>query len=86
MLAEAVPEVFIKAVERDVMSSQPKLARLFNDEGDTFVSCCMHAGLLWALEALAWSSEHLAEASELLARLHTLDTGSRWTNRPLRSL
>lgn len=86
VLAEAAPEAFLEAVRADVNSANSQLARLFVDDGDSPFSSCRHAGLLWALEGLAWSADHLSEVTDLLARLHQLDKGGKWSNRPLNSL
>lgn len=87
VLAEAAPQAFLGAVRADVESSTPQLASLFDDDDEnTLFSACKHSGLLWALEGLAWSPDHLREVSYLLAKLHELDKGKKWANRPLKSL
>jgi hypothetical protein len=86
VLAEAVPDEFLQAVEDGLRGDDPLLLRLFaKDDGGPFTSS-PHTGLLWALETVAWSPEHLGYASRLLAKLARLDPGGRLANRPQNSL
>lgn len=86
LLAEAAPDVFLRAVAESVSGNEPPLAHLFQDqEGSLYVSS-PHTGLLWALECVAWSGRHLAFAAEILARLTELDPGGTLSNRPATSL
>lgn len=88
LLAEAAPEVFLRAVQKGTEEhSEPILRRLFLDSsGDAFTVSSPHPGLLWALESLAWSPEHAGLAIQLLARLAEIDPGGRLSNRPMKSL
>jgi hypothetical protein len=88
LLAEAAPDVFLRAVQEGVTErSEPLLAKMFIDqEGDGFSVSSPHTGLLWALESLAWSPEHASLSIKLLARLAEIDPGGRLSNRPLNSL
>lgn len=88
LIAEASPQVFLDAVERDLESASPQLPLLFQDAKDSswFVSSSPHTGLLWALETLCWSRDHVVEAAVLLARLALLDPGGRLSNRPVESI
>lgn len=83
-LAEASPDQFLSALESDLASARPQVLDLFEDEGDH--GSCLHAGLLWALEALYWNPVYLGRTARLLARLTRLDPGGRWGNRPRASL
>lgn len=88
VLAEASPSSFLRAVREDLDRANPELVKLLNEEeeGPVF-GRCNHAGLLWALEALAWSREHLVEVVEFLLALSDRDAlESRWSNRPKNSL
>ena len=84
-LAEASPCVFLDGVDAGLDNGG--LMAVFDPEGEsTPFGSPAHAGLLWALEALAWSPEHLGAAALALARLAQVDPGGRWSNRPDRSL
>ena len=54
LLAEAGPEAFLAAVERDLKRSGPALVKVFEQEGDLRLTSKPPTGLLWALEVLAW--------------------------------
>jgi hypothetical protein len=88
LLAEAAPDVFLRAVQEGTRErSEPTLAKMFLDaQGDAFSVNSPHTSLLWALEGLAWSAEHAPLAISLLARLAEIDPGGRLSNRPLGSL
>ena len=89
ILAEASPEAFLDAVEKDLgpeEHQESQLPKLFVAEGDPLFSEYTHAGLLWALEALAWEPSLLTRVSLVLARLAQVDSGGRWANRPINSL
>jgi hypothetical protein len=84
LLAEAAPDVFLTAVERDVIGRPEVLASLFEEEG--VFGGSRHTHLLCALETLAWSAEHLSRAAVALAGLAARDPGGRMANRPRESL
>lgn len=87
LLAEAVPDVFLDAVQNGLQGERPLLGLMFADnEGDFLTVSSPHTGLLWALESLAWSPEHFPLAVEQLARLAEVDPGGRLSNRPRASL
>ena len=87
LLAEAVPDVFLDAVQKGLEAEQPLLGLMFADNvGDSFTVSSPHTGLLWALENIAWSPEHFSLAVEQLARLAEVDPGGRLSNRPAASL
>jgi hypothetical protein len=89
LLAEAAPDVFLRAVQQGVTrQSEPVLASMFLDrkDMDALSVNSPHTGLLWALENVAWSDEHAALAIRLLAQLAEIDPGGRLSNRPLNSL
>jgi hypothetical protein len=87
LLAEAVPDVFLDAVQKGLEGDQPLLGLMFADNaGDSFTVSSPHTGLLWALENVAWSGEHFSLAVEQLARLAEVDPGGRLSNRPAASL
>lgn len=89
LLAEAVPDVFLDAVQKGLEGDQPLLGLMFADREDDSSSLSVsspHTGLLWALEGVAWSPEHFGLAVEQLARLAEVDPGGRLSNRPAASL
>ncbi|HEY7326646.1 MAG TPA: helix-turn-helix transcriptional regulator [Gemmataceae bacterium] len=87
LLAEAAPEPFLEAVERDLRRGDPALKKVFDAEGDAFFSSSPHTGLLWALESLAWEASYLPRVTFILARLSELDPpDAKLANRPLNSL
>lgn len=86
-LAEAAPDIFLVAVDRDLSGDRPVLAGLFADES-VFLVRSPHSNLLWALEALAWCPTYLSQAALALARLCRIDPHAESVNgsRPRRSL
>ncbi len=86
LLAEAAPDVFLKAVQRDTAGETPVLRKMFTDtleRGTPWNEASAHTGLLWALETVSWSSDYLPEALEVLVRLVEIDPGGRLANRPI---
>jgi len=87
LLAEAGPNVFLRAVKDDLQKSDPELGKLLHEEEDAMFGRCNHSGLLWALEGLAWPQEHVGEVIEFLLKLVERDTESKkWGNRPSGSI
>ena len=88
LLAEAAPDTFLEAAHHDLGTKEPALVKLFEQEGDPYISSSPHTGLLWALEALAWHPDYLSPASRILVHLAELDPKpqSPLASRPLRSL
>lgn len=86
LLAEAAPDVFLRAVAEAVSGSEPLLRKLFQDQEDTWHASSPHTGVLWALECVAWSSRHMGFAAEVLASLAEIDPGGKLSNRPAASL
>lgn len=88
LLAEASPEVFLKAVRRGSAGETPLIQRMFTDtleRGTPWNEASAHTGLLWALETVSWSSDYLPEVLEVLVRLSEIDPGGRLANRPINS-
>jgi hypothetical protein len=87
LLAEAAPEPFLEAVQRDLRGSEPILEKLLDAEDIAFFSSSPHTGLLWALESLAWDASYLPRVTIILARLSELDPPeAKLANRPINSL
>jgi len=84
ILAEAAPEEFLTAVERDVIGNAAVRDALFEEEG--MFGGSHHTHLLWSLETLAWSPDHLCRVAVILAGLVMYDPGGRLANRPHASL
>lgn len=87
LLAEAAPDVFLRAVQEATEGMSPVMSTMFMDQSSDVLSVSSaHTGLLWALEGVAWSSDHVGLAVQMLARLAELDPGGRLSNRPSASL
>lgn len=86
LLAEAAPDIFLRAVQKGVAGTDPVLQTMFIDQTDALSVNSPHTGLLWALETLAWSESHAALTVTVLARLAEIDPGGRLSNRPFASL
>jgi len=86
-LAEAAPDVFLKAVERSLARPDASVARLLTETSDSALfGRCWHTGLLWALEVLAWSPRFLPHVALILAKLAHIEIKGNWGNTPQRSL
>jgi hypothetical protein len=86
LLAEAAPDVFLRAAAEGASGSRPLLGALFQDKDDAWHVSSPHTGMLWALETVAWSQAHFGFAVETLAKLADIDPGGRLSNRPAASL
>lgn len=86
LLAEASPEAFLDALEKDLRRSEPRSLKLFESEGDPLFSSSPHVGLLWALEVLAWHQRYLTRTCLILALLEKDCGKAAGMNSPIRSL
>lgn len=86
LLAEAAPDEFMDAVERDLASSQPALAGLLTEDDSGVFGGNRHYYMMWALTSLAWHPAYLTRSVLALARLAELDPGGRMNPRPAGSL
>jgi transcriptional regulator with XRE-family HTH domain len=86
LLAEAAPDAFLGAVERDLPRKESAVLKLFEQEGEALFSSSPHTYLLWALEGLAWDREWLPQVSFILAQLDELAPPGQLANRPMKSL
>jgi hypothetical protein len=86
LLAEAAPEEFLDAVERDIATPHPALLGLFAGDDGGFFGSSRHHYLMSALTALVWHPAYLARTALLLARLAMLDPGGKTGPRPAASL
>ena len=86
LLAEAAPDVFLRAVEAGARDAEGPVLTLFQQDTGFLSSSSPHPSLLWALETLAWDPEHLPRAARLLAILTQLAPPVKILNRPFNSL
>jgi transcriptional regulator with XRE-family HTH domain len=86
LLAEASPGAFLTAIEDSLDRNDPPIRALFGTDEDGMFGTEHLSDLLWALESLAWSPELLPRVTLALARLDTIDSGGRYSNRPANSL
>ena len=86
LLAEASPEIFLGALERNLATPSSSLIQIFTDSENILTQSSPHTGLLWAFETLAWSPEYLSQSALSLASLARLDPGGKLSNHPLGSL
>lgn len=86
LLAEASPEQFLRAVEKDLSAASPAIVTGLDAQADEALRDGSRShDLLWALERLAWSRDYLLRVALILARLDTIGFG-RSGNNPFRSL
>jgi hypothetical protein len=83
LVAEAAPDVFLRAIETDLKRESPAVAELFRQAGEGVFGDHPHVQLMWALEALLWEREWVARSSLVLARLASLDPGGHLSPRPM---
>ena len=87
LLAEAAPKTFLTEVDASLSAEPSPIMGIFQEDGG-LVGGIHHSQLLWAMEMLAWDPFYLAIAAKTLAILAEKDPvpGSKWVNRPFRSL
>jgi len=86
LLAEASPNFFLEALERQLEGASPSIRPIFDEYPGMLTPVTYHSGLLWALEVLAWDSVLLDRAVLCLAKLAAIDPGGKLDNRPINSL
>ncbi len=84
--AEAAPDTFLRIVEADLDSEDPKIAALFAPADTGILGDCPRSGMLWALELLAWKPERLVRVTSILARLCAWQIDDNWANKPMDTL
>lgn len=84
VLAEAVPNEFLSAVEHSIELSPEQWQTLQHDHGH--FAQPLHAPVLFSLEALAWSADYFERVVGILVRLAVLDPGGKSGNRPANCL
>jgi hypothetical protein len=86
-LAEAAPDVFLKAIETSLQLPDAPVTRLLTETSASgFGGRCWHAGLLWALELTAWAPNLLTRTALVLAQLCKVTIKGNWGNSPKSSL
>jgi hypothetical protein len=86
ILAEATPQILLKAIDEDLIETNPALNGLFQDKSTHLAGCSPHTGLLWALENLAFNPDYLSQSAMCLVRLVRLDKGVNVGSRAIKSL
>jgi hypothetical protein len=86
LLAEASPNSFLDALERQLEGPNPSILPIFNEHPGILTPVTYHTNLLWALEVLAWDSEWFDRSVLCLAKLAAIDPGGKLSNRPVNSL
>ena len=82
LLAEAAPDAFLNALEKDLRAAAPASRELFGQSDGDIFSDHPHVELMWALEGLMWERRSVARACTALARLAALDPGGNCSPRP----
>ncbi|WP_066682882.1 hypothetical protein [Caulobacter sp. CCH9-E1] len=86
-LAEAAPDAFMRALERDLDREADDVGvwRLLKPvEGTSGEN--LRAGLLWGLERIAWSPDRFGHVATILAGLCARALSDNWVNKPASTL
>lgn len=87
LLAEAAPDAVLDYL--DAVAAMPP-EQIFTDSRErgavTFGPSSPHLELVHAADVLSWSTAALPRVVSVLLRLHAIDPGGTWSNRPLDSL
>jgi transcriptional regulator with XRE-family HTH domain len=86
LLAEASPDAFLAALEKDLAKETPAVVNLFEQDSSPIFGSYLHTGVLFALECLAWDRSSLPRVSQLLARLDEVAPPTKLGNSPMRTL
>ncbi len=86
ILAEAVPDEFLSAIEAAIQQLPCPFDELFSQEGGGITGANYLTGLLWALEGVAWDQTYLVRVCVILGSLASHDPGGKCANRPANSL
>jgi len=86
LMAEASPDSFLNAIEKN-LGQDSVISKLFEEkEEGLFGPYSSHTGLLWGLENVAWLPDYLSRATLVLGKLASIDPGGNLSNRPINSL
>ena len=80
-LAEAAPNAFISALEKDLQNKKPAISSLFSSNSEWPSSHFNHTGLLWGLEILAWDKRFLPRVIDVLVQMD-FELPENLVNRP----
>jgi transcriptional regulator with XRE-family HTH domain len=86
LLAEASPDAFLAAFEKDLGKGPPAVVNLFDQDSSPIFGSSLHTGLLFALEGLAWDRNSLPRVTQLLAQLDEVAPPTKLGNSPMRTL
>src|SRR5262249_17909351 len=86
LLAEAAPDAFLTALEKDLSKKSPAVVKLFDPDASPLFGSNPHTGLVLALEGLAWDRNSLPRVSQLLARLYEVAPTTKSGQNPMRTL
>ena len=86
LYAEAAPQEFLRIIEDDLKSAEPRIYALMTPADTGLFGGCPRTGLLWALENLAWKADQLPRVTLILAKLSERKINDNWGNKPDRSL
>lgn len=86
LLAEAAPDSFLSALERDLAKAQPAVMALMPVTKGGVTDQCLRVELLWALELLAWNPRTYGRVVGILAILSRVHLDDNWVNKPANSL
>lgn len=86
LLAEAAPDVFLSAIEKDLAKPSPPILSLMRVIEGGISGTCLRTELLWALELVAWNPKHLVRVALILAQLSRYPITDNWGNKPSSSL
>lgn len=86
LLAEASPNAFLAAIERELASPNPAIMALMPVTKGGAGGNCQRTELLWALELLGWNPQTYGRVVDILARLSRVPLDDNWNNKPSNSL
>lgn len=86
LLAEASPNAFLAAIERELASTNPAIMALMPVTKGGAGGDCQRTELLWALELLGWNPQTYGRVVDILARLSRIPLDDNWSNKPSNSL
>jgi len=81
-LIESDPISVIKSISQKIDSNAEIFKKLFSLESPGFGGGNYLTGIYWALENAAWNEAFLLDTLECLVKLHAIDPGGNYVNRP----
>lgn len=88
VLAEASPNIFLRALEDDLANDRPTVESLFEEVQDELGlrATANYPTLLWALEVVSWNPDFIARSIRVFAQLAIFPVPANLTNTPLASM